>query len=73
MRVPVTGLLKANFYNVLVAKQAGRSRSDTPKVIKAPLVSDETVHLVSHRSLANLIFDGPEFSPLSHFCFVLWV
>lgn len=73
--MPVIGLLRANFYNVLVAKQAGRSRSDTPKVIKAPLVSGETVlfPLVSHRSLANLISDGPEFSPLSHFCFVLWV
>lgn len=73
MRIPVISPLQTNFYNVLVTKQAGRSRSDTPKVIKAPLVSDETVlfPLVSHRSLANLIFDGSEFSPLSHFCFVL--
>lgn len=71
--MPVIGLLQANFYNVLVAKQAGRSRSDTPKVIKAPLDSGEKVlfPLVSHRSLTDLIFDGPEFYPFSHFCFVL--
>lgn len=73
--MPVTGLLQASFHNVLVAKQAGRSRSDTSKVIKAPLVSDETLlfPLVSHRSPANLIFNRLDFSSLSHFCFLLWV
>lgn len=73
--MPAIGQLQANFYNVIVAKQAGKSRCDTPKVIKAPMVSDETVlfPLVSHRSLANLIFDGLDFSSLSHFCFLLCI
>jgi len=36
MKKPVIGLLHAIFYCVLVAKKAGRSGFDTPKVIKAP-------------------------------------